>query len=48
MALQRKMEAIGLTDPYVKVAEPPDDCPRLRRHKHGRYRFDPLPGTGII
>jgi hypothetical protein len=48
MALQRKMDAMGLTEPYVKVTEPPDDCPRLRRHKHGRYRFDPLPDAGTI
>ena len=37
---------IGLTDPYVAVTEPPDDYAKLRRHKHKRYRFEPLEGAG--
>lgn len=41
-ALQRKMDALNLTDPYVHVVTPPDDCPKLRRHKHSRYQFEPI------
>ncbi len=41
-ALQRKMNKLGLTDPYVCVLEPPDDYTKLRRHKHKRYSFEPL------
>jgi hypothetical protein len=44
--LQRMMDALGLTDPYVAVTEPPDDFKRLRRHRHRRYRFEPLDGAG--
>ena len=45
-ALQRRMDQAGLADPYVSVTEPPDDCGRLRRHRHLRYRFDPLDDVG--
>ena len=41
-ALSRQMEEAGLTDPYVRVLEPPSDYNRLRRHRHPRYRFEPL------
>lgn len=41
-ALQRQMDRLGLTDPYVPVLSPPDDYKMLRRHKHRRYRFEPL------
>lgn len=47
-ALQRKMNALGLTDPYVLVTEPPENCPKLRSHKHSDYCFRPLPGAGDI
>lgn len=47
-ALQRTMEALGLTDPYVPLASPPSDYPKLRRHLHPRYRFEPLPGAGDL
>jgi DNA invertase Pin-like site-specific DNA recombinase len=40
--LQRKMDELGVSDPYVPVTEPPDDFPKLRRHKHSRYSFEPL------
>lgn len=42
--LQRLMDEQGLSDPYVAVTEPPEDCSKLRRHRHKRYKFDPLPG----
>jgi site-specific DNA recombinase len=43
-ALDRLMEQQGLTDPYVLQLEPPTDHPKLRRHLHPRYHFEPLPG----
>jgi hypothetical protein len=45
-ALQRKMDELGITDPYVPVTEPPADGSKLSRHKHKRYRFEPLDGAG--
>jgi site-specific DNA recombinase len=47
-ALQRKMDELGINDPYVPVTEPLEDCPKRRRHRHPDYRFDPLPGAGEI
>jgi hypothetical protein len=44
--LDRLMGRLGLIDPYVRMAEPPTDYPKMRRHLHPRYRFDPLPGFG--
>ena len=43
-ALQRKMDAMGVDTPYVPLREPPEDYAKLRRHRHKRYRFEPLPG----
>jgi hypothetical protein len=40
------MRRLGLTDPYVRLTAPPMDYPKLKRHLHRRYRFDPLPGFG--
>lgn len=42
IALGRRMKELGLTDPYVPVLEPPSDYTKLRRHRHPRYRFEPL------
>jgi site-specific DNA recombinase len=44
LALHRRMDALGLTSPYVTVLEPPVDYPKLRRHRHPRYQFQPLEG----
>jgi hypothetical protein len=44
LALHRKMLSLGLDSPYVVVLEPPGDYPKLRRHKHARYIFQPLDG----
>ncbi|MCY2990752.1 MAG: recombinase family protein [Planctomycetota bacterium] len=44
--LDRLMRRLGLSDPYVRLMEPPMDYPKMRRHLHPRYRFDPLPGFG--
>ena len=40
-ALQRRMDELEITDPYLPVIEPPDDYAKLRRHKHSRYHFEP-------
>ncbi len=40
--LHRRMIKAGLTDGYVPVKEVPAGRSRLRRHKHKRYRFEPL------
>jgi DNA invertase Pin-like site-specific DNA recombinase len=41
-ALSRLMAERGLTEPYVRVTEPPEDYRKLRRHHHPRYSFEPL------
>lgn len=45
-ALQRQMDGLDLSDPYLPVTQPPDDFGRMRRHKHPRYAFEPLPHAG--
>jgi hypothetical protein len=47
-ALQRTMDALGLSHPYVLVTEPPSDIKKMRRHLHRDYRFEPLPGAGEV
>jgi hypothetical protein len=42
--LQRAMDRLGLTDPYLPITSPPPEDGRWRRHRHPRYRFEPLPG----
>ena len=44
MALQRKMDAEGVSDPYVQIREPDELSTKFCRHKHPRYRFEPLAG----
>jgi hypothetical protein len=44
LKLHQRMLGLNLTSPYVLVSEPPEDCGRLRRHKNGSYRFQPLEG----
>ncbi len=39
--LDRKMKALGLETAYVLVTEPPEDYPKLRRHKNSKYCFQP-------
>jgi hypothetical protein len=43
-ALDRLMRRLALSDPYVRLREPPADDAKLRRHLHPRYLFAPLPG----
>jgi hypothetical protein len=44
IALDRMMRAMSLDSPFVLVEERPDNYSKLRRHKHARYQFMPLPG----
>lgn len=44
VALGRRMASLGIVDPYLPLTAPPGDYERLRRHKHPRYRFEPLAG----
>lgn len=44
-AIGREMERLGLDEPY-KLLRSPDGVPKLTRHLHKRYKFDPLPGAG--
>lgn len=44
LALDRKMHELGLESPYVLVTEPPEDYPKLRRHKNPKYSFQPRDG----
>lgn len=46
--LQRKMSELGTVDAYEPVLAAPQDGGRIRRHRHGDYRFEPLPGTGDL
>jgi site-specific DNA recombinase len=46
--LGRKMEALGIGDPYLPMNAPPDDYDRMQRHKHSRYRFEPLVSEGNL
>jgi site-specific DNA recombinase len=40
--LAKKLDALGLGDPYQAVTGPPEDSNRTCRHKHARYRFETL------
>jgi len=44
LALHNRVLDLGLTSPYIQVVEPPEDHPKLRRHKNPKYRFVPLEG----
>ncbi len=44
LQLQRRMDELTLSDPYILVTEPPKDYSKLRRHKHPQYKFTPLAG----
>jgi len=41
-ALDRMMRIESLDDPYRPVTEAPIDCTKFRRHRHPRYKFEPL------
>lgn len=44
IASHKQLMAAGLESPYGFVDEPPDDYPKLRRHKNAKYCFEPLEG----
>ena len=46
-ALDRMMNLRGLTDPYIPLLEPSANFGKMRRHKHPRYKFEPLDGGTI-
>ena len=46
--LQNLMHQLSIVDPYQLIESPSDDVSRLKRHKHKRYRFDPLPDAGVV
>lgn len=46
LKLQKSIDELNLTDPYVPVDSPPAGSRKLRRHLHPRYQFNPLPGAG--
>lgn len=39
--LYRRMQELGIQEPYMRVDMPPARGWRCRRHKHPRYRFEP-------
>lgn len=43
-ALHRMMKDSGITDPYVRIFEPPEDLRKLRGHRNSKYEFRPQPG----
>jgi len=47
-ALQRKMNQLGLSDPYLPVTDPSVNNTKLRRQWHKRYDFKPKPDAGEI
>jgi hypothetical protein len=44
IALDKLMRGRGLTDPYVLLHAPPDDYPKLRRHRNPKYVFQRVEG----
>jgi site-specific DNA recombinase len=45
LKLHKLMVEANVSDPYLAVTELPDNCQKLRRHKHPRYQFQPKPPT---
>ncbi len=44
LALHRQMVGLGLDSPYIVLREPPNDYPKLRRHRNRKYQFGSLDG----
>jgi site-specific DNA recombinase len=44
LVLHRLMHKRGLDSPYAVVAEPPEDYPKLCRHRNSKYRFQAADG----
>lgn len=47
LQLQLLMDSLGLHDPYIPLRAPHDGVPKLTRHHHARYRFEPLAGFEV-
>jgi hypothetical protein len=45
VALDARMRSRGLSDPYCRVTTPENQT-WMRRHKHPRFRFQPLSHIG--
>ena len=45
--LQKLMDSAGVTDPYQPIRTPIDGNRKYSRHRHSRYRFEPLPGYEV-
>ena len=43
-ALHRAMQAAGISDPYLRIFDPPEDLGKLRAHRNSRYVFRPREG----
>lgn len=43
IAIDAMMKRLGLSDPYLPLSEPLQDCGRWRRHRHPRFQFETLP-----
>jgi hypothetical protein len=43
MALRRMMDEAAVSEPYERLTMPPEDDGKMRRHRHPRYSFRPLP-----
>jgi hypothetical protein len=46
--LQRRMDELGISDPYIPVTQPPAGSRKMCRHLHRAYRFEPLNGAGEV
>ena len=44
LRINRLMKSRGLTEPFIRLTELPEITNRLRRHRHPRFRFEPLDG----
>lgn len=42
VALARRMEKLGINDPYIPLLAPPDDDERACRHRNPRFSFEPV------
>jgi site-specific DNA recombinase len=41
------LATLGSDDPYVPLSAPPAVSKKLRRHRHPRFQFEPLPGFPV-
>ncbi|QVL30253.1 recombinase family protein [Telmatocola sphagniphila] len=42
ISLERAMQNLGLSDPYIRLTQAPQNDSKIRRHLHPRYSFEPL------